>query len=91
MLGTSRRSEEDGGESGEQKEKGEERSITYLVHEDEGVDTEALEHAVRARDGVVGEGEEGHEDRIGDERDPVPERVVRRLRLGEAALWLRLA
>lgn len=39
-------------------------------------DAEALEHAVRARDGVVGQREERHEDRLGRQGDEVPEVVA---------------
>jgi hypothetical protein len=71
---------------GEKKEK-----QTDLVDENEGVNTETLEHPVRTRNGVVGEGKDGHEDRVGSEGDPVPERVVGGLSLREAALRLGLA
>lgn len=39
--------------------------------------SETLEHAVRARDGVVGQREERHEDRLGRQGHEVPEIVLR--------------
>jgi hypothetical protein len=60
------------------------------VDEPEGVDAEALHDAERPRDGPVRHDPHDHVHRLGHQRDEVPEVVVGRLRLREAAVGLRL-
>src|SRR4029453_17209418 len=57
----------------------------------EGVYAEALHGAVRARDAAVGHVPHGVMLSFGMQRDEVPERVVRALRLGDLAVGVRLA
>lgn len=68
-----------------------EGTLAFGVDEDEGVDAEALDHAVRARDRVVGQREERHEYRFGRKARPVPEGIMRSLRLRQGDLRSRLA
>ncbi len=60
------------------------------VDQPEGVDAEALHHPHRPRDRPVGHLPHDHVHRLGRAGDEVPEGVVRRLRLREAAVGLLL-
>ena len=60
------------------------------VDEAERVDTEPLHVPVRARDGAVGHRPDRVVLRLGVQRDEVPEGVVRRLRLRDLAVGVRL-
>ncbi len=60
------------------------------VDETEGVDAEALHHAIGARDRPVGHRPHQHVGRLGDHRDEVPERRVRGLRLRDLTIGFRL-
>ena len=60
------------------------------VDQPEGVDAEAFHEAQRARDRPVRHDPHDHVHALGRQRDEVPEIVVRRLRLREAAIRLRL-
>ena len=60
------------------------------VDETERVDAEALDHAVRARDGAVRHHPHQHVHALGHQRREIPERVVRRGGLREAAVRLHL-
>ncbi len=64
--------------------------LAFFVDEAEGVDAEAFHHAEGARDGAVGHDPHEHVGGFGRERGPVPEGVVRGLRLREAAVGLLL-
>lgn len=68
-----------------------EGSLSLSIDENESVDSETLDHAVRARDGVVGERKDAHEQRVGSQREPVVERVVGGLRLGKVKLGFGLS
>ncbi len=61
------------------------------VDQPEGVDAEALHRAVRPRDAAVGHVPDGVVLRLGVQRDEVPERVVRALRLRDLQVGVRLA
>ena len=60
------------------------------VDQPEGVDAEAFHEAEGARDGAVRHDPHDHVHAFGRQRDEVPEIVVRRLRLREGAVGLRL-
>jgi hypothetical protein len=60
------------------------------VDQPEGVNAEAFHHAVAARDGAIPHHPHHHVSGLGHERDEVPERVVRRLRLRDLVGRLRL-
>ena len=62
-----------------------------LVDQAEGVDAEALHRPVRARDAAVGHVPHRVVLRLGVQRDEVPERVVRALRLRDLPVGVRLA
>ena len=56
----------------------------------EGMDSEPLHHPERARDGSIGHDPEDHVHALRQERDEIPERVMRRGVLGIAAVRLHL-
>ena len=60
------------------------------VDETERVDSEPLDHAVRARNGAIRHHPHQHVHALGHERREIPERVVRRGGLREAAVRLHL-
>ena len=60
------------------------------IDQAEGVDAEALDVAQRARDGAIRHRPHQHVHALGHQRDEVPESVVRRGRLREAAVRLHL-
>ncbi len=60
------------------------------IDQAEGVDAEALDVAQRARDGAIRHRPHQHVHALGHQRDEIPEGVVRRGRLREAAIRLHL-
>ncbi len=64
--------------------------LAFFVDEAEGVDAEAFHHAEGAGNGAVGHDPHEHVGGFRRERGPVPEGVVRGLRLREAAVRLLL-
>ncbi|KAI9166472.1 LOW QUALITY PROTEIN: putative two component histidine kinase [Paramyrothecium foliicola] len=66
-------------------------ALALCVDEGEGVDAEALHHAVRAGDGAVRHGPHEHVRRLRVHELEVPEVVVRRLGLGHLVVRLGLA
>ena len=60
------------------------------VDEPEGVDSEPLHHPERTRDGSIGHDPQDHVHALRQERDEIPERVMRRGVLGIAAVRLHL-
>ena len=77
-----------GGADGRAPVEFDEGRFAIRVDEPEGVDAEPFHHPERARDGSIGHDPQDHVHAFRQERDEIPERVVRRRVLGIAAVGL---
>src|ERR1039458_5818500 len=61
--------------------------FAFFVKKAIGVNSKALHHAERARNGAIGHGPHQHVSRLGHEGREVPEAVVGSCRLRKALIW----